>query len=81
MFRIDTKETPETIMQYLQKAPSEIPILLDRQGKVGRLFGLWAHPTTYVIDHKGMVRCRSVGYVEWTSSDAQMTLEQLLEEK
>jgi len=59
----------------------QVPILLDKNGKVGRLFGVWAHPTSYLIDRKGMVRYRSVGLVDWADSDARSIIEQLLNER
>jgi len=81
LFRINTKESRETVLKFLEKEPSQLPILLDKKGKVGRLFGVWAHPTTYLIDRQGMVRCRSVGAVEWTDPEAKGTIEQLLNER
>ena len=67
-------------MKFLEKEPVNVPILLDKNGKVGRLFGLWAHPTTYLIDRRGMVRYRSVGLADWTSLEATSVIEILLKE-
>ena len=81
LFRIDTKESRETILKFLEKEPLQVPILLDKNGKVGRLFGVWAHPTTYLIDRQGMVRYRSVGAVDWTGPEAKEIIEQLLKKR
>ncbi|MBM4333527.1 MAG: TlpA family protein disulfide reductase [Deltaproteobacteria bacterium] len=81
LFRINTKETRETVAKFLEKEALQVPILLDKNGKVGRLFGVWAHPTSYLIDRKGMVRYRSVGLVDWADSDARSIIEQLLNER
>ncbi len=81
LFRINTKESRETILKFLEKQPAQVPILLDKKGKVGRLFGVWAHPTTYLIDRQGIVRCRSVGAVDWTDAEAKGIIEPLLKEK
>jgi hypothetical protein len=64
----------------LKKEPSSVPILLDSKGKIGRLLGLWAHPTTYLVDRKGMVTYRGVGMIEWTSIAATSVVEKLLSE-
>jgi len=56
-----------------------VPVLLDLNGKVGRLFGLWAHPTTFLIDRQGMVRYRSMGYVDWSSLEATSVIDLLLQ--
>lgn len=76
--RIDTKESRETILKFLEKNPVNIPILLDADGRVGRLFGVWAHPTSYLIDRRGMVRFRSVGMVDWMGPQALSVIKDLL---
>lgn len=81
IYRVNTKESRETILKFLEKNPISIPILLDKTGKVGRLFGLWAHPTSYLIDRRGMVRCRAVGMVDWTGVEATRAINLLLGEK
>ncbi len=55
-----------------------VPTLLDKNGKVGKLFGVWAHPTSYLIDSKGMVRYRAVGAVDWVSLEATSVIDILL---
>jgi len=81
LLRINTKETRETILKFLEKNPVNIPVLLDKTGKVGRLFGLWAHPTSYLIDRQEMVRYRSVGVVDWSGAGATGVIDQLLKER
>ena len=80
LFRIDTKESRETILKFLEKEPYSVPVLLDKTGKVGRLFGLWAHPTSYLIDRQGMVRYRAVGNVDWSDGGARSVIDRLLKE-
>ncbi|MBI5969400.1 MAG: TlpA family protein disulfide reductase [Deltaproteobacteria bacterium] len=81
LYRINTKESRETIKKFLEKHPMNFPILLDKTGKVGRLFGLWAHPATYLIDRQAMVRYRAVGPVDWTGAEAMGIIDQLLKER
>ncbi len=81
LFRIDSKESRETVEKYVEKESLNVPVLLDKTGKVGRLFGLWAHPTSYLIDRKGMVRYRAVGPVDWTGPEALSVIDLLLEER
>jgi hypothetical protein len=81
VFRINTKESRETIEKYLGKNPSEIPILLDEKNKVGKLMGLWVHPTSYLVDAKGLIRYRAVGTVDWSGIEAQSIVDRLLGEK
>jgi len=68
-------------VKFLEKSPVQVPVLLDKEGKVGRLFGLWAQPTSYLIDRRGMVRSRSIGIVEWEAPEAMRIIDQLLQER
>jgi peroxiredoxin len=81
LFRIDSKESREAVEKYLEKETLNVPVLLDKTGKVGRLFGLWAHPTSYLIDRQGMVRYRAVGPVDWTGPEALGVIDRLLKER
>jgi peroxiredoxin len=67
-------------LKFLEKNPLNIPVLLDKNGKAGRLFGLWAHPTSYLIDRQGMVRYRAVGPVDWAGPEAMSVIDHLLKE-
>jgi peroxiredoxin len=67
-------------LKFLEKNPLNIPVLLDKNGKVGRLFGLWAHPTSYLIDRQGMARYRAVGPVDWDGPEAVGVIDQLRKE-
>jgi peroxiredoxin len=80
LLRINTKESRETTLKFLEKNPLNGPVLLDKNGKVGRLFGLWAHPTSYLIDRQGVVRYRAVGRVDWAGPEAMSMIDQLLKE-
>ena len=81
LYRIDTKESRETVLKFLEHESLQVPVLLDEKGKVGRLFGVWAHPTTYLIDRQGNVRYRSIGAVDWADPEAKRVIDQLLKEK
>ena len=81
VFRVNTKESRETIDKFLSKNPSNIPILLDEKNKVGKLLGLWVHPTSYLVDAKGLLRYRVVGTAEWTGVEAVSIIDRLMGEK
>jgi hypothetical protein len=81
VFRVDTKESRETINKFLGKNPSNIPVLLDEKNKVGKLLGLWVHPTSYLVDAKGLLRYRVVGTAEWTGVEALSIIDRLMGEK
>jgi hypothetical protein len=81
VFRVNTKESRETINKFLGKNPSNVPILLDEKNKVGKLLGLWVHPTSYLVDAKGLLRYRVVGTAEWIGVEALSIIDRLLGER
>jgi hypothetical protein len=78
---MNTKESRETILKFLEKSPSPLPILLDEKNKVGKLLGVWVHPTSYLVDSKGLLRYRALGAVDWTGIEAVSIVDRLLGEK
>jgi hypothetical protein len=81
VFRVNTKESRETINKFLGKNPSNIPVLLDEKNKVGKLLGLWVHPTSYLVDAKGLLRYRVVGAAEWPGVEALSIIDRLVGER
>ncbi len=81
MFLIIPRESKETIEKFMEKESLHIPVLLDKTGKVSRLFGVWVQPTTYLIDRQGMIRYRAMGAADWTGLEATSVIDHLLQER
>jgi peroxiredoxin len=80
-YRIASKESQETVMKFLEKESLHVPVLLDKTGKVERLFGVWVHPTSYLINRKATVCYRGMGVFDWTTPQATGIIDQLLKER
>ncbi len=65
----------------MEKESLHLPVLLDKTGKVGRLFGVWVQPTSYLIDRQGMIRYRVMGPTDWTGLEAISVIDHLLQER
>jgi peroxiredoxin len=81
IYRVNTKESAETIKKFLEKEPIQLPVLLDPTGKMGKMFGLWVHPTTYIISRKGLIVYRAIGQIEWTGPEAASVINVLIQER
>ncbi len=68
-------------MKFMEKESLHLPVLLDKTGKVERLFGVWVHPTSYLINRQGMVCHRVMGVSDWTDLRATSIIDQLLKER
>ena len=80
-YRISSKEKPETIKQFLEKESLNVPVLIDQTGQTDRLFGVWVHPTTYLINRQALVCYRTAGTYDWTTLQATSIIDQLLKER
>jgi peroxiredoxin len=81
LLRIDTKESRETVKKFLAKTPLNSPILLDENNKVGKLLGVWVHPTSYLIDAHGMLQYRVLGAADWMGVGAVSIIDKMVGEK
>lgn len=72
-------EDPETVRKFAKEMSIPFPLLLDREGESPRLFGLWAHPNTVLIDRKGRLVGLVRGERDWRSEEARRLVRQLLE--
>jgi hypothetical protein len=48
---------------------------------VGKLLGVWVHPTSYLVDRKGMLQYRIMGAADWTGVEAMSIIDKLVGEK
>ncbi len=81
LFFIIPNESKKTIEEFIEKESLHVPVLLDKTGKVSRLFGVWVQPTSYLVDCHGMVRYRVMGAVDWTCLEATSVIDHLLKER
>lgn len=71
---------PRAIVEsWARKLTIPFPLLLDDLGDTPRLFGLWAHPHTVLIDRQGRVVGLARGERDWQSQAARRLVEYLLE--
>ena len=77
---VNLGEDAETVRKFARDHGIMFPLLLDREGESPRLFGLWAHPNTVLIDRKGRVVGLVRGERDWASEPARRLVQQLLEE-
>jgi thiol-disulfide isomerase/thioredoxin len=76
---VDYKEPVDAVRTYITELGLSFPILLDTAGDVGdSLYPTTALPTTYVIDRRGQVVARKIGFVQWDGAPARALIETLL---
>lgn len=68
-------------VSFIKSNKYTFPVLLDPRGKVARLYGVTAYPTTFLIDKKGRVRAREIGARDWSEQAVVDQIVKLIEEK
>lgn len=72
-------EDPDTVQRFVKKHALPFLILLDERGDSPRMFGLWAHPNTALIDREGKVVALVRGERDWRSAAARGLVRYLLQ--
>jgi len=62
VFAVDEQEDQKDVSQFVQQTKLSVPVLLDRDGKVGEAYGVEGIPQTVVIGKDGKVKKVFVGF-------------------
>jgi peroxiredoxin len=61
---IDSKGA-DVVAPFAQKYNLTFPILLDQKGSTGSLYGTTGVPETFIIDQRGVIVSKVIGYRNW----------------
>jgi peroxiredoxin len=64
----------DQLLDALKETAVTYPILLDPEARIGSLYTLTAHPTSFVIDARGIVRYVNVGYLRGEENDIEQAI-------
>jgi thiol-disulfide isomerase/thioredoxin len=77
---VDLREEREKVETFVKAKGVTFPVALDRNGRVGSLYGISGIPTTYVVDRTGKILGRKIGVddLSWDSPASIALFEKLL---
>jgi len=76
---IDTDRA--AIEGFLREIPLSFPILHDMKIEAAKRYKVYAYPTTFLIDRKGIIREKFIGEEDWLDSSRTKLIERFLDEK
>ncbi|MCK5724872.1 MAG: TlpA family protein disulfide reductase, partial [Gammaproteobacteria bacterium] len=78
---VNMAEDKKTVEHFLNsKVQVSFPILFDENGDALKRWGVFAFPTSYVVDKKGKIRYALFGGVDWENQDILNKISKLVHE-
>jgi AhpC/TSA family len=76
---VDFRESPSLVKRVVAERGYTAPVLVDETGDTtGRVYGVFAAPTVYLIDRQGRLIARGVGPRDWETPQARQLIRELL---
>ncbi len=74
------RESAEDVQSFYKEQNISFPALLDHNGKASELYETWSLPTTFLINKRGYIVGKVIGYRDWHSGQSKAFFAQLLKE-
>ncbi|OGR00251.1 MAG: hypothetical protein A2511_03060 [Deltaproteobacteria bacterium RIFOXYD12_FULL_50_9] len=71
MLTILNNDDPAQADTFLRKLNSNLPVLVDADGRTAAAYGITGVPETFIIDAKGILRKKIIGGHDWNSQPAK----------
>jgi len=80
MVTILYKDDYDKAMAYLRQNNYTLPVLIDREGKAAKAYGVTGVPETYIVDKQGVLRQKVIGPADWNSTEVDSFISNLLKQ-
>lgn len=77
---VNFKEEPAHILDFMTRVKVDFPVLMDRDGAVSAQWGVFAFPSSFIVDRAGRIRYSVNTAIEWDTDDIRNVIERLLAE-
>ncbi len=77
---VDFQESAEDVRSFYREHNLSFPALLDPSGKAFELYKTWSLPTTFLINKRGHIVGKVIGYRDWHTDQSKTFFTQLLKE-
>ena len=75
---INFKESPAAVSAFIRPFGLEFPVLIDRDGAVAKQWGVFAFPSSFLVDAQGRVRYSVNASIDWDSPKVRALIDQML---
>lgn len=81
MLAVNVRESGEEVKAFFEEHRLSFSAVLDPEGHAFERFNVWSLPTTFIIDKKGELVGKVVGYRDWDSEQTIDVLRRVLDDQ
>jgi thiol-disulfide isomerase/thioredoxin len=74
---INFREDPEHVLQFMREVNVDFPVLMDEDGAVSRDWGVFAFPSSFILDRDGRIRYSVNTAIEWDTDTVRNVIDDL----
>jgi peroxiredoxin len=74
------RESAKDVWDFYDEHKLTLPALLDEKAEASELYNTWSLPTTFLINKRGQVVGKVIGYRDWYSEQSKKLFARLLHE-
>lgn len=78
---INFKESPSAVAAFIKPFGLDFPVLIDRDGAVAKQWGVFAFPSSFLVDDTGRVRYSVNASIAWDAPKVRVLIDGLLAEE
>ena len=78
---INFKESRDHVAAFIQPFHVSFPVLIDRQGDVAAQWGVFAFPSSFLVDAEGRVRYSVNASIDWNTPQVKNIINQMIKEQ
>lgn len=77
---INFKESPAHVRAFMERVAVDFPVLMDEDGRVSRDWGVFAFPSSFLLDRRGRIRYSVNTAIEWDTQEVRKLIDRLRQE-
>ncbi len=78
---INFKESPAHVTAFMKQFSVHFPVLIDRQGDVAAQWGVFAFPSSFLVDDQGRIRYSVNASIDWNTPKIKALIDQIVREE
>ncbi|OZB55688.1 MAG: hypothetical protein B7X35_08590, partial [Halothiobacillus sp. 14-56-357] len=78
---INFKESPAHVAAFMKQFSVHFPVLIDRQGDVAAQWGVFAFPSSFLVDDQGRIRYSVNASIDWNTPKVKALIDQIIREE